>query len=167
MMDQSGGAPSSPQQLEHIGAIAAAKAHLPGALLPILHEVQDRLGFIPADAVTVIAHELNLSRAEVHGVISFYHLFRSSPPGQRVLYLCRAEACQSMGGRALESHVKTRLGVDFHETTPDGQFTLEPIYCLGNCACAPAAMVDREVYGRLTPERLDAVLDHAMEADGS
>ena len=166
-MDQSGGAPSSPQQLELVGTIAAAKARLPGALLPVLHEVQDHLGFIPADAVPVIAQELNLSRAEVHGVISFYHLLRSSPPGQRVLYLCRAEACQSMGARALESHVKDRLGVDFHETTPDGRFTLEPVYCLGNCACAPAAMMDREVYGRLTPERVDALLDQTMEADGS
>ncbi len=147
-----------------IQQIAVANADKPGGLLPILHEIQDSLGFIPEAGVPVIAEALNLSRAEVHGVISFYHLFRTDPPGRRTLYLCRAEACQSMGGRALEQHAKSRLGVEFHQTTSDGDFTLEPIYCLGNCACAPAVMIDRDVYGRVTPQRLDEVLGQAAEA---
>lgn len=131
---------------------------MPGALLPILHAVQDGLGYVPADAVPRIATALNLSRAEVHGVVSFYHHFRSSPPGRHVLHLCRAEACQSMGAERLATQVRERLGIDFHETTADGAVTLEPIYCLGNCACAPAAMLDGEVWGRLSPERIDALL---------
>jgi formate dehydrogenase subunit gamma len=101
---------------------------------------------------------LNLSRAEVHGVISFYHFYRSTPPGERTVYVCRAEACQSMGARALEAGIKERLGIDFHETTADGRISLEPIYCLGNCACAPAVMIDQTVHGRVTLERLDALL---------
>ena len=151
------------EHLQLIQQIAAANADKPGGLLPILHEIQRKLGFIPDAGVPTIAEALNLSRAEINGVISFYHLFRTNPPGRRTLYLCRAEACQSMGGRALEKHVKSRLGVGFHETTSDGEFTLEPIYCLGNCACAPAVMIDRDVYGRLTPQRLDEVLGQVAE----
>lgn len=132
--------------------------HLPGALLPVLHGVQEALGHVPEDAVPLIARELNLSRADVHGVISFYHYFRSQPPGRRVIYLCRAESCQAMGAATLEKHVKQRLGVDFHQTTADGALTLEPVYCLGNCACSPAMMVDDELKGRLTPEGFDAWL---------
>lgn len=131
---------------------------MPGALLPILHEIQRSLGYVPPAAVPVIANVLNLSRAEVHGVISFYHLFRSTPPGERTVYVCRAEACQSMGARAIESHLKDRLGIGFHETTADGRVSLEPIYCLGNCACAPAIMIDETVHGRVTREQLDALL---------
>lgn len=131
---------------------------LPGALLPILHGVQQALGHVPPDAVPLIARELNLSRADVHGVISFYHYFRSEPAGRRVIRLCRAESCQATGGAALEQHIRQRLGVDFHETTADGAFTLEPVYCLGNCACSPAMMVDDELKGRLTPARFDAWL---------
>ncbi len=101
---------------------------------------------------------MNLSRADVHGVISFYHYFRSQPPGRRVIYLCRAESCQAMGAATLEKHVKQRLGVDFHQTTADGALTLEPVYCLGDCACSPAMMVDDELKGRLTPEGFDAWL---------
>lgn len=138
--------------------IATRNAALPGALLPILHEVQRSLGYVPPAAVPEIAGILNLSRAEVHGVISFYHLFRSTPPGERTVYVCRAEACQSMGARAIETHLKDRLGIDFHETTADGRISLEPIYCLGNCACAPAVMIDETVHGRVTRERLDALL---------
>lgn len=146
------------QQNGSVRELAEREAHRPGALLPILHAVQDRLGYIPESAVPVIAEVLNLSRADVHGVISFYHLFRTSPPGKRTLYVCRAEACQSMGGRALEAHAKRALGVDFHSTSADGRFSLEPIYCLGNCACSPAVMIDEAVYGRVTPERLDELL---------
>jgi formate dehydrogenase subunit gamma len=127
----------------------------PGPLLEILHAVQDSLGYIPPDALPLIASELNLSRAEVYGVVTFYHHFRKTPPGRRMLRLCRAEACQSMQGRALETHVKARLGIDFHETAADGSVTLEPVYCLGNCACAPAMMVDDELHGRVTPTRFD------------
>jgi formate dehydrogenase subunit gamma len=131
---------------------------LPGALLPVLHGIQDALGYVPEAAVPLIAREMNLSRADVHGVISFYHYFRQRPAGKHVIHLCRAESCQAMGAVTLEKHVKQRLGVDFHETTKDGQYTLEPVYCLGNCACSPAMMVDGELKGRVTPERFDAWL---------
>src|SRR2546430_7215200 len=103
----------------------------PGALLPVLHAVQDTLGYVPAASVPLIAEGLNLSRAEVHGVISFYHYFRETPPGRHTIHLCRAEACQSMNQRALETHVTTRLGVGLHETTGNGAFSFEPLYCLG------------------------------------
>jgi formate dehydrogenase subunit gamma len=132
---------------------------LPGALLPVLHGVQEALGYVPEDAVPLIAREMNLSRADVHGVISFYHFFRSHPSGRRVIYVCRAESCQAMGAVTLEKHIKQRLGVDFHQTTADGAYTLEPVYCLGNCACSPAIMVDDELQGRVTPARFDAWLD--------
>jgi formate dehydrogenase subunit gamma len=136
----------------------AAHQQRPGALLPLLHAVQDALGFVPPQAVARIAQALNLSRAEVHGVISFYHDFRSQPPGKRVLRLCRAEACQSMGSEALADTVQRALDVEFGGTTADGAITLEAVYCLGNCACAPAAMLDGKVYGRLSEARLRAIL---------
>ena len=141
-----------------IRRLAEARASEPGALLPILHAIQDRLGFVPEAAVPIVAEVLNLSRAEVHGVVTFYHFFRTKAPGRQTLYVCRAEACQSMGSRALEDYARRKLGVDFHETTSDGRFSLEPVYCLGNCACSPAVMVDETVYGRVTPERLDEIL---------
>lgn len=131
---------------------------LPGALLPVLHGVQQALGYVPELSVPLIARELNLSRADVHGVITFYHFFRSKPSGKRVIFVCRAESCQAMGAVALEQHIKQRLGVDFHETTADGAYTLEPVYCLGNCACSPAIMVDDELKGRVTPKQFDAWL---------
>ena len=130
----------------------------PGALLPVLHGVQAALGYVPEEAIPLIAREMNLSRADVHGVVTFYHFFRSHPAGKRTIYLCRAESCQAMGAAKLEQHIKQRLGVDFHETTTDGAWTLEPVYCLGNCACSPAMMVDDELKGRVTPERFDAWL---------
>jgi formate dehydrogenase subunit gamma len=129
-----------------------------GPLLPILHGIQNALGYVPPDAVPLVADALNLSRADVHGVISFYHYFRDTAPGRHVIYVCRAEACQSMDGRALEAHAKSRLGVGFHKTTSDGAFTVEPVYCLGNCACSPAVLVDGELYGRVTPGRFDEIL---------
>jgi len=141
-----------------IREIAESYAQRPGPLVELLHAIQDQLGYVPESATPIVAEILNISRAEVHGVISFYHLFRQTPPGQQTLYLCRAEACQAMGSRALEQHAKQKLGVEFHETTKDGRFSLEPIYCLGNCACSPAVMIDDFVYGRVTPERLDALL---------
>jgi formate dehydrogenase subunit gamma len=146
------------QQEATVRRLAEAHAREPGALLPILHAIQDELGYVPEGAVPVVAEVLNLSRAEVHGVLTFYHFFRTKAPGKQVVYLCRAEACQSMGARALESYARKKLKVDFHETTADGRYTLEPVYCLGNCACSPAVMVDETVYGRVTPERLDEIL---------
>lgn len=132
----------------------------PGALLPILHGLQDALGYIPSDTVPEIAKALNLSRAEVHGVISFYHYFRDTPPGKHTIHLCRAESCQAMGSKALENHVKTALGIDYHETTGDGKFSLEPVYCLGNCACSPAIQIDKDtIYGRVSCESFDAIID--------
>jgi formate dehydrogenase subunit gamma len=151
------GQPESSQDAE-IRRLAEARAAEAGALLPILHSIQDRLGYVPDAAVPIVAEVLNLSRAEVHGVVSFYHFFRTKPPGKQTLYVCRAEACQSMGSRALEAYARKKLGVDFHETTADGRFSLEPVYCLGNCACSPAVMVDETVYGRVTPQRLDEIL---------
>lgn len=132
---------------------------LPGGLLPILHDIQEHVGYVPPEAVPRIAEGLNLSRAEVHGVISFYHDFRSQPAGRHVVHVCRAESCQSLGAEALLAGACERLGVEVHGTTADGSVTLEPIYCLGNCALSPAIMVDRQVYGRMSPERLNKVLD--------
>jgi formate dehydrogenase subunit gamma len=131
---------------------------LPGALLPILHAVQDALKFVPKDAVPLIARELNLSVAEVHGVVTFYHYFLQERPGRHVMHLCRAEACQALGSVALEAHAKASLGIDFHGTTSDGAVTLEPVYCLGNCALGPSVMLDQELHGRVTAERFDALL---------
>ena len=133
-------------------------AQAPGPLLLVLHAVQRKLGFVPAEAVPYIAERLNLSRAEVHGVLSFYHHFRSAPSGRHVLQVCRAESCQAMGAEQLAEHAQERLGIQFHETTPDGAFSLEPVYCLGNCACSPAVMIDEELFGRVSPEQLDALL---------
>lgn len=135
----------------------------PGALLPILHGIQDSLGYIPAETVPDIAKALNLSRAEVHGVISFYHYFRDTKPGKTTIHLCRAESCQAQGARQLEKHIKKRLGVNFHETTPDGAFTLEPVYCLGLCSCSPSMQVGDELYGRVTPELFESVIQQAEE----
>jgi formate dehydrogenase subunit gamma len=137
---------------------------LPGALLPVLHRVQERLGFIPPEAVPLIAHELNLSRAEVHGVITFYHDFRQTPPGKCVVKVCQAEACQAMGAQTLTQHVRTRLGANLHETSNDGAYTLEPAYCLGNCALSPAVMIDGQLHGRVSPHRFDALIEAAKSA---
>ena len=130
----------------------------PGPLIEVLHAIQAELGHVPPAAVPLVASELNLSRAEVHGVVSFYHFFRSTPPGAHTVSVCRAESCQAVGGEALAAHAQQRLGVDFHQTTPDGRFSLEPVYCLGNCACSPAVLIDGRLHGRVTPERFDALL---------
>lgn len=149
---------TSPQAGVILAAIAQNR-QLAGALLPVLHAVQKALGYVPPAAVPLIAQELNLSRAEVHGVLSFYHYFRRAPPGRHTIYLCRAEACQAMGARALEVHARARLGVGFEQTTTDGAFTLAPVYCLGNCACAPSLLIDGELHGRVDAQRLDELLD--------
>jgi formate dehydrogenase subunit gamma len=130
-----------------------------GALLPLLHALQHTFGCVPEAAVPLVAHALNLSRAEVHGVVSFYHDFRRAPPGAHVVKLCQAEACQAMGSRGLAAHARARLGVALGETTGDGRVTVEAVYCLGLCATAPSAMIDGRVHGRVTPARLDALLE--------
>ena len=154
----------NPQQRALVQKALDEHRDLAGALLPILHAVQETLGYVPPGAVPLIAQDLNLSRAEVHGVLSFYHYFRTAPAGRHVIYLCRAEACQAMGARALEAHAKRKLGVDFHQTTRDGAFTLEPVYCLGNCACSPSVLIDGELHGRVDAERFDALLVETQQA---
>jgi formate dehydrogenase subunit gamma len=148
----------SAEQRSAVLEVCARLKQLPGALLPILHAVQEALRYVPKDSIPLIARELNLSVAEVHGVVSFYHYFRQDPPGRHVVHLCRAEACQALGAQALEAHAKARLKVDFHGTTPDGAISLEPVYCLGNCALGPSMMIDEHLNGRVTPERFDALM---------
>jgi formate dehydrogenase subunit gamma len=133
--------------------------HLPGALLPILHALQEEFGYVDEAAVPLMAEALNISQAEVHGVISFYHDFRRTPPGKHVLRMCRAESCQSMGCGALIEHVEKRLGIKLGETTPDGKLTLEPVYCLGNCALSPAVMLDSQPYGKVSAHVADALIE--------
>jgi formate dehydrogenase subunit gamma len=140
-------------------------AQLPGALLPILHALQADFGYIDASAEPLVAEGLNISRAEVHGVISFYHDFRRSPPGRHVLRICRGEACQSMGCDLLVQHVAKRADIKVGETTPDGSLTLEEVFCLGNCALAPAAMLDGEPYGRVSSGIADFLIDDALRRD--
>ncbi|NTH78589.1 formate dehydrogenase subunit gamma [Agrobacterium rhizogenes] len=143
------------------GVIIEAMKSMEGPLLPILHGIQEEFGYVPQDTLPLIAKALNLSRAEVHGVMTFYHDYRDHPAGRHVLKLCRAEACQSMGGDQLAERVKRLLGIDFHQTTLDGSVTLEPVYCLGLCACAPAAMLDGELYGRLEDEGAEDLVKEA------
>lgn len=143
---------------ERAAEIIAGHSDREGPLLPILHEINDTFGHIPEAAVPLVAEALNLSRAEVHGVVTFYHDFRGEPQGRHVLKLCRAEACQAAGGDALAARAEAGLGVAMGETTADGAATLEPVYCLGLCAVAPSAMLDGRLVGRLDAERLDALL---------
>jgi formate dehydrogenase subunit gamma len=140
--------------------IARALKDEPGALMPILRRIQDELGWVPRECVPLLAEILNLSRAEVYGVVTFYHDFRPTPPGRNVIKVCRAESCQAAGGLALAEHIKRRLGIDFGETTRDRAFTLDAVYCLGNCACSPAAVIDGELIGRVTPARFDETVAH-------
>lgn len=129
-----------------------------GALLPILHAIQAEFGYVPQVALPIIAQDLNLSKAEVHGVMSFYHDFREHPAGKHVVKLCRAEACQSMGADRVAAHAQKALGIDWHETTPDGRVTLEPVFCLGLCACGPSAIIDGKLVGRVDEARIDAII---------
>ena len=152
----------SPQErldlVSKIDAHIAAHKAMPGALLPLLHAIQDDIGWIPEDAYLPISKTLALSVAEVHGVVTFYHHFHRHPVGKHILQVCRAESCQAMGSEQLEKDIKTALGIDYHETTKDGAITLLPIYCLGNCACSPAVMLDDEVYGRVNGEMVAALV---------
>lgn len=145
-----------------IEAILEEHSDRPGALLPILQDTQKAVGYIPEDCVAQIAAALNLSRAEVHGVISFYHFFRSSPPGKHVVQICRAESCQAMGSRQLEAHARETLKIDFNQTSADGQVTLQPVYCLGNCACSPSVRVGDSIYSHMNPEKFDALVDELL-----
>lgn len=144
-----------------ISEILAAHAGREGPLLPILHDIQEEFGFVPEESDGLIAAALSLTRAEVHGVISFYHDFRKAPAGRHVLKICRAEACQAMGAEALGERARKTLGLDWGETSKDGRVTLEPIFCLGLCACAPAAMLDGELKARLSAASLDALIEEA------
>lgn len=152
------------QAITLVRDVLARRAHEPGALLPILHEVQDALGHVPADAVPEIASVLNLSRAEVHGVITYYHHFRATPAAGKVVQICRAESCKAMGADALIAHAQHKLGCGMHEHSKDGAFTLEPAYCLGLCASSPAMTVGDEVHARVTPQRFDALIAQARSA---
>lgn len=135
-----------------------AHCEVEGAALPILHAIQEAVGYVPESAIPLVAEALNVSRADMHGVVSFYHDFRREPAGRHVLKICRAEACQAVGGRAIAAHVEQRLGIGFGETTADGRVTLEPVYCLGLCATGPAAMLDDRLVGRIDPAKADALL---------
>lgn len=152
-------AATEPWRAERAAEIIAAGAREKGATLPILHALQATFGHVPQEAVPMVADALNLTRAEVHGVVSFYHDFRQAPAGRHVLKLCRAEACQSMGGDALAAQAQAALAVGWGETSTDHAVTLEPVYCLGLCATAPTALVDGQPIGRLTTARLRALLD--------
>jgi formate dehydrogenase subunit gamma len=144
---------------ERVKAICAAHGSLEGPLLPILHAVQAEFGCVPKDAIPVIAHELNLTRAEVYGVVSFYHDFRERPAGACVVKICRAEACQATGGRELSERVLKHFGIDWKETSADGRVTIEPVYCLGLCSVAPAALVNGEPHGRAEAAHLIATVE--------
>jgi formate dehydrogenase subunit gamma len=149
----------SPEQAQAIiHRILAQQMAVPGALLPILHDIQDALSFIPPESVSDIAQALNLSRAEVHGVITYYHLFRTTPPGRNIVQICQAEACQSMGAQALMTHAQKHLGCQAHETSPDGSVTLHATYCLGLCASSPAISINEEVHARMTCALFDELM---------
>lgn len=150
--------PANTDYQSSVNAALALHADKRGNLLPILHSIQDEIGYIPDAALPLLAKALNLSRAEIHGVISFYAHFRQKPAGKHVLEVCMAEACQSMRGEELAQHARTTLACDFHETSPDGSVSLEPVYCLGLCAQSPAVMLDGKPYAKMSPARLDSLL---------
>jgi len=144
-----------------ISRLITEHQHRPGALMPLLHAIQDNLGYVPESAYPQISKALALSVAEVHGVVTFYHHFRTHKPGRNVMQICRAESCQSMGSEALEAHAKKCLNIDYHQTTADNAITLEAVYCLGNCALSPSVMMNDEIYGRVSPSDLDVLIAEA------
>ena len=157
--EAAGTPPPSPAELpQAVRELLERRAAEPGALLPILHELQDLLGCVPPKLVPHIAVALNLSRAEVHGVVSYYHHFRSEPAAPHVLQICRAEACRTMGGEALLAHAREHLGCDAQGRSRTGELTVEPTYCLGLCASSPALMLDDTPHARITPQALNALL---------
>lgn len=157
----------SDQQQKTLDDILVRMSDEPGPLFPILHAIQDSLGYVPDATIPFIAKALNRSRAEIHGVITFYHHFRRHPVGKHMVQVCRAEACQSMGSVALECHAKEALGIDYHGTTADGQFSLEAVYCLGNCALSPSIRVDNDIVGRVSKERFDEVIAELRATEGA
>ena len=161
-----GGALLSRAQTDVVLAVCGRLKAVAGPLLPILHAVQAELGFVPPGAVRLIARALNLSIADVHGVLTFYHYFRQEPGGRHVVHVCRAEACQAVGAAALEAHVKESLGIDYHRTSGDGAIRLEPVYCLGNCALGPSIMIDDRLHGRVSSQRFDELMQHTRSAAG-
>lgn len=146
---------------EKIQVLITQHKGMPGALLPLLHAIQDELGYVPEDCYLPISKALALSVAEVHGVVTFYHHFRTHLVGKHILQICRAESCQAMGSAKLEASIKAKLGIDYHQTTSDGAITLEPIYCLGNCACSPSVMMDDDVYGRMDALKMAELINEA------
>lgn len=150
--------PQSTEAAARAAAIVAELKGLEGPLLPILHSIQDEFGFVPDETLPVIAEALNMSNAEVYGVVSFYHDYRREPAGRHVIKLCRAESCQSMGSDEVAARLTRLLGIGFDETSADGSVSLQPVYCLGLCACSPAAMVDGEVMGRLDAASVDEIV---------
>ncbi len=165
--ESTGQAMSGPRESDSLAAIIERWRAEPGGLLPLLHDVQASLGCVPPEVVPGIADALNLSRAEVHGVISFYHDFRFAPGGRHRVQICRAEACQAVGARVLEQQAQALLGTKFGGTTEDGSVTLEPVYCLGNCACGPSVRVDDNIYGRVDGDKLEALLTRCREEGGA
>jgi formate dehydrogenase subunit gamma len=157
-------APLDPEIRDRVLAIVGRQKDLAGAMLPILHEIQDALGYVPAETVPLIAEALNLSRAEVHGVISYYHHFRQTPAAANVLQICRAEACQARGADALVAHVQSALGCDFHGTSADGQFTLEPVFCLGLCSSGPNMMLGDDLHAQVSNAKFDRLVERALAA---
>ena len=153
--------------LAKIDAITQRHHNQPDALIEIYHEVQDAFGYIPEGALPRIARALNISRAEARGVFTFYHDFRAEPAGRHVVKICRAESCQAMGCRSLEAYAKQRLGIGLGETTSDGEITLEAVYCLGNCALSPAVMIDGRLYGKVDPDRFDALVENVKRRAAS
>lgn len=152
------------QEQQAVEAAIARHGHEPGPLIVVLHAVQDALGYIPDQSIARIAEALNLSRAEVYGVVTFYHYFRTHKPGKRTIQICRAEACQARGCQSLEQHAREKLGIDFHETSADGHTSLEMVFCMGNCATGPAIRIDGRLYSHVTPARFDALLAHQEDA---
>lgn len=146
---------------ERAVSLVEQRKNMPGALLPILHALQEEFGYVDPSVVPAIADALNLSKADVHGTISFYHDFRHHPPGRHVLKMCRAESCQSMGCDAVIGHVEKKLGAKLGETTADGTFTLDAVYCLGNCSLSPAVLLDGKPYGRVSAQVADFLIDDA------
>ncbi|RXZ36962.1 formate dehydrogenase subunit gamma [Oxalobacteraceae bacterium CAVE-383] len=153
-----------PETRDRVMAAIGRHKDLAGAMLPILHDIQDALGHVPAEAVPLVAEALNLSRAEVHGVISYYHHFRQTPAAANVLQICRAEACQARGADALVEHAKASLGCDFHGTSADGQFTLEPVYCLGLCSSGPNMMLGDDLHAQVSSAKFDRLVQSALAA---
>lgn len=156
---------SASRYLDTIKAACATEATRDGGLLPALHAIQDAAGFIPPESIPVIADAFNLSRAEVHGVLTFYHHFRTTPPAKHAIHICRAEACQSMGAEQLVRHAEAKIGCRMKEGT-NGGFSLDPVHCLGHCAASPAIMIDDTVHARVTPARFDALVDNLIAQAG-